>query len=251
MLRKIVEGASRKGRPFVLAGVVGAAAVAGIAIGQVTGARPAAEATPRVAAIPTSTPDTRTAPPARTLTPTVAPTATPTAAPVVIVQTSPAPITPEPTRFVATPRPTPTPEPRGRAVVYFASRQGVPVAVEEPKATGGQSVSDHVYFRFAALRTTKASPPPAYVNLFPGMKAVFAETTVFSPTVVVVGFIVGEMYGDWGVPAGDVKLLLQQIVYTATEEPGIDRVLITQNGGKPAVINGVTYDKPLAREDVR
>jgi len=248
-LRSFAEGASRKGRPFVLAGVVAAAAVAGIAIGQVTGARPAAEATLRVAAIPTSTPDLRTAPPARTLTPTVAPTATP--APVAIVQTSPAPATPEPTRFVATPRPTPTPEPRGRAVVWFASRQGVPVAVEEPKASGGQNVSDHVFFRFAALRTTKASAPPAYVNLFPTMKAVFMETTVVSPSVVVVGFVVGEQFGDWGVPSDDVKLLLQQIVYTATEEPGIDRVLITQNGGKPAVINGVTYDKPLAREDVR
>ena len=244
-----LKGAPRVGRPFVLGAIVVAAAVGGVAVGSVTAQRASPTATPPVAAIPTSTPDTRTPLPTRTLTPTVAPTAT--AAPVLIVQSSPAPVTPPPPTFVATPRPTPTPEPRGRAVVFFASRQGVPVAVEEPKATGGQSQSDHVFFRFAALKTTKAAGPPAYVNLFPAMKATFMETTVVTPGVVAIGFIVGEMYGDWGVPADDVKLLLQQIVYTATEEPGIDRVLITQNGGKPAVINGVTYDKPLAREDVR
>lgn len=198
----------------------GAAALAGVTVGAITASpSPTPVPTIPVAAIPTSTPDLRPPPPTRTLTPTQ--------------------------------RPTPTPEPRGRAVVFYASRQGIPVAVDEPKAAGGTSQSDHVFFRLAALRTTKAEGPPAYGNLFPTMKAAFAETTVLSPGLAAVGFIVGELYGDWGVPAEDVKLLLQQIVYTATEEPGIDRVFITQNGGKPAVINGITYDKALAREDVR
>jgi hypothetical protein len=238
------------GRPFVLAISLGAAAAAGVTVGGLSAApQRAPEPTAAVAAIPTSTPDTRTPLPTRTLTPTQAPTPSPTHAP--IVQTKPAPAEHAVPTFIATPRPTPTPEPRGRAVVFFASRQGIPVAVDEPKAAGGQSVSDRVFFRFAALKTTKAAGPPAYVNLFPTMKATFVETTVLERGVVAIGFIVGQMYGDWGVPPDDVKLLLQQIVYTATEEPGIDRVLITQNGGKPAVINGKTYDKPLAREDVR
>lgn len=249
----MLRGAPRVGRPVLLAAAVAAAAVAGVAVGALSAPRAAPDATPRVAAIPTSTPDLRTAPPLRTLTPTQRPTPTP--APTILPGHALVPASPmgSPDVVLATPtpRPTPTPEPRGRAVVYFASHQGVPVAVAEPKASGGQSVSDHVYYRFAALRTTKAEGPPAYANLFPTMKATFVETTVVSSGLVVVGFVVGEKYGDWGVPAGEVKLLLQQIVYTATEEPGIDRVLITQNGGKPAVIDGVTYDKPLAREDVR
>jgi hypothetical protein len=44
--------------------------------------------------------------------------------------------------------------------------------------------------------------------------------------------------------------LIQQIVYTATEEPGIRRVLITQNGGKPTTIDQFEWTKPLAREEV-
>lgn len=43
--------------------------------------------------------------------------------------------------------------------------------------------------------------------------------------------------------------LQQQIVYTATEEPGIQRVLVTANG-KPATLDQIVWDKPLAREDV-
>jgi hypothetical protein len=44
--------------------------------------------------------------------------------------------------------------------------------------------------------------------------------------------------------------ILQQLVYTATEEPGIRRVLFTQNGGFPLSIGDIKVDKPLAREDV-
>jgi len=42
----------------------------------------------------------------------------------------------------------------------------------------------------------------------------------------------------------------QQLVYTATEEPGIRRVLFTQDGGKPMQIDQIVMDKPLSREDV-
>jgi hypothetical protein len=43
--------------------------------------------------------------------------------------------------------------------------------------------------------------------------------------------------------------LQQQIVYTATEEPGINRVLVTVNG-RPATLDQIVWDKALAREDV-
>ncbi len=221
---------------------LGIAAVAGIAVGAVaSGPKPSPQPTVGIAALPTSTLDLRPTLPPQTLTPTQRSTAAPG---------SLASPTATPTSVIS-PRPTPTPEPRGRAVVFFASRQGIPVAVDEPKAAGGQSQSDHVFYRLAALRTTKVAGPPAYVNLFPTLKATFMETTVASPGVVSVGFIVGEMYGDWGVSPDDVKLLLQQIVFTATEEPGIDRVVITQNGGRPAVIAGKTYDTPLSRDLVK
>lgn len=224
-----------------LALAVGAAAVAGVTIGSLSAApQRTPEPTLAVAEIPTSTPDTRPPRPTQTLTPTQRPTTTP--APVAVATLRPAAVSP-----VRTFPPTPTPEPRGRAVVYFASRQGVPIAVEEPKAAGGTSQSDHVFFRLAALRSTKAEGPPGYANLFTSMKAFLAETTVERPGIVTVGF---SAAADWGVTGDDARLVVQQIVFTATEEPGIDRVLITENGGKPAVIGGTTYDKPLAREDV-
>jgi len=47
---------------------------------------------------------------------------------------------------------------------------------------------------------------------------------------------------------GDIALA-QEIVYTATEEPGIARVLVTENG-KPMNTGHILWDKPLTREDV-
>jgi immunoglobulin-like protein involved in spore germination/sporulation and spore germination protein len=43
--------------------------------------------------------------------------------------------------------------------------------------------------------------------------------------------------------------MAQQIVYTATEEPGIRRVLVTVKG-KPATIDQIVWDRPLTRDDV-
>jgi len=44
--------------------------------------------------------------------------------------------------------------------------------------------------------------------------------------------------------------LVQQLVYTITEEPGIRRALITEKGKPNAVIDQLVVDKPLTREDV-
>ena len=46
------------------------------------------------------------------------------------------------------------------------------------------------------------------------------------------------------------QALLQQLVYTITEEPGIRRALITEKGKPNAVIDQLVVDKPLTREDV-
>jgi hypothetical protein len=46
------------------------------------------------------------------------------------------------------------------------------------------------------------------------------------------------------------QALIQQIVYVVTEEPGIRKALITEQGRTNAVIDGLIVDRPLAREDV-
>ena len=58
---------------------------------------------------------------------------------------------------------------------------------------------------------------------------------------------------DGGWPARGVaqsQVLLQQLVYTITEQAGIRRAKITDKGGSPAVIDQLVLDKPLSREDV-
>jgi len=50
--------------------------------------------------------------------------------------------------------------------------------------------------------------------------------------------------------AAQVQALVQQIVYLATEEAGIRRARITEQGKTNAVIDGLIVDKPLSREDV-
>jgi spore germination protein GerM len=49
-----------------------------------------------------------------------------------------------------------------------------------------------------------------------------------------------------------VATFVQQLVYTASEEPGIARVLITQNSGRTAIIGGegLVIDRPATRADL-
>lgn len=54
---------------------------------------------------------------------------------------------------------------------------------------------------------------------------------------------------DWGVNgSASLRALVEQLVFTATDEPGIARALITQNGER-AVIGGegLIIDRPQTR----
>jgi hypothetical protein len=60
-----------------------------------------------------------------------------------------------------------------------------------------------------------------------------------------------DVVPGWGVRgAAQSQALLEQLVYTITEEPGINRALITERGKPHAVIDQLVVDKPLSREDV-
>ncbi len=60
-----------------------------------------------------------------------------------------------------------------------------------------------------------------------------------------------DVVPGWGVRgAAQSQALLQQLIYTITEEPGIRRALITEKGKPKAVIDQLVVDKPLSREDV-
>ena len=155
----------------------------------------------------------------------------------------------------ATSTPAPTPTPRPTAIdhdrIYFA-RDGLPPVsahiTSDVPATA--EASKRISRRMAALLMENAvTPPSGSINARPALGTIASVTDVkVSGDSVTV---------DLGVPNGwkvsgsaATNALVQQIVYTATEEPGIRRVRITENGGKATTIDQLVWDKALTREDV-
>lgn len=221
--------------------ILAAAGIGGVLVGTMIAPSVPDPAVP-IARVPSSTPDQRSPAPAPT--PTTTPqssTAMPTAAPTVAPTVAATP--------GAVRTPTATAVPRGRAVVYFARPAEEPVAVETADADGGTSESDHVFFRLNALRIKKTGGPEGSVNIVGAMAARLLEVTAEGRGLVTVGYSAPN--DDWGVTPEQMKLVLQQIVFTATEEPTVDRVRLTQNGGKPAVIAGQLVEGEMTRESLR
>jgi hypothetical protein len=158
-------------------------------------------------------------------TPTPAPTATESAAP------------------TATPAPAVTHD-----VVFFARDRLPPVAGHVPGAGTGATAAERIRSRLDALFTAPA--PAGLFNIAPTVKARPASVVVGSPFTVVDFTVPNE---DWGVAgSAGTRAFIQQLVYTITEEPGVDRVLLTQNRGHTAIITGegVVIDHPSGRLDV-
>jgi hypothetical protein len=147
-----------------------------------------------------------------------------------------------PTPGVATPS-------QDRIWVYFA-RDGLPPT--GAFVTGSYltaSLESRIASRITALATAAAS------NQVPA-------GTTSALTLKDAGGISVRVQGDlatvlFNVPNGwDARgsaqslALVQQLVYTITEEPGIRRALITEAGKPNAVIDQLIVDKPLTREDV-
>lgn len=167
----------------------------------------------------------------------------------------------------ATPVPTPTPQPTAidHQVVYFA-RDGLPPVGVHVRGVGDQrnplqtTPADRITSRLAVVtlngdlrKFPDADPIPAGA-----FSAIRGKDQVNGQGVGAVR-IDGETAtvdlsvknDDWLIRGSAQTLAaVQQLVYTATEEPGIRRVLFTQNGGKPLHIDQFVMDKPLAREDV-
>lgn len=161
--------------------------------------------------------------------------------------------TPVPTGVVASPTATPatTATPAvatvDHAVVYFARDRLPPVAAHIDGAGSGSTAEARVGSRLVALFSAVAP-----TGLFNTTLAVKARPGVvrIDGDLATVDFVVP--LGDWGTAgSAGTRAFIQQIVYTASEEPGIRRVLITENG-QQAVVGGegVVVDHPVAREDV-
>jgi hypothetical protein len=162
----------------------------------------------------------------------------------------------------ATAAPTPTPPPSAidHQVVYFA-RDGLPPVGVHVRSVGNQATpADRISSRLSVItlnadlaKFPDADPiPSGAVNAIKGIGRVNAQgvgtVRVTGDTATIDLSVAND---DWQIRgAAQTLAAIQQLVYTATEEPGVRRVLFTQNGGKQMRVDQMVLDKPLAREDV-
>lgn len=150
----------------------------------------------------------------------------------------------------ASPAPTSTPQPTevDHQRVYYARDGQPPVSQHFESAGIPPAAEPRIQLRLSTLLTPTQVPPGSF-TAFSSRTTIGLNSVRVSGETATVDFRVNG--GDWGVRGSAQTLAaIQQLVYTATEEPGVRRVLITQNGGGPATIDQLVVDKPLAREDV-
>jgi hypothetical protein len=143
---------------------------------------------------------------------------------------------------------------RDRIWLYFARDQLPPVGANVGYAEGaaGSGISS----RISALRNSVEANeiPPGATNPFAKVAPSVGGTSTLGISVRVQGDLATVEFDiptGWGVRGSAESLaLLQQLVYTITEEPGIRRALVTEKGKPNAVIDQLVVDRPLAREDV-
>jgi spore germination protein GerM len=168
------------------------------------------------------------------------------ASPTASVGSTPAPSATSTPTPAATATPAPTEVDHQR--VYFA-RDGQPPVSERFQSTGVPPAPEpRIQWRLSTLIHTSQVPPGSF-TAFSSRTPIGVNSVSVNEETATVDFQVNG--GDWGIRGSAQSLaLLQQLVYTATEEPGIRRVLLTQNGGSKATIDQLVVDKPLSREDV-
>lgn len=179
-----------------------------------------------------------------------APTFTPTA---VVTPTAPAAASPSATASAIAVDPN-----RDRIWVYF-SRDGLPpLGAYIGGIFDGGSAEGRILSRLNELHRAGPDKVPT------GASNPFASLGALTPTsqggtqrsfglgVRVQGDVATvEFDQDFSsIKSGQGQALLQQIVYTVSDESGVRRVFIKEKGKPSAVIDQLVIDKPLAREDV-
>jgi hypothetical protein len=149
------------------------------------------------------------------------------------------------TREIVTPSARPD-----HSVAYFARDQGLPVAMFLEGAGIGNSPEERITSRLVALENAPARLDQDAFNVVATMRARLRSVTIDGDLVTIDYHVPDE---DWGVDGStSLRALVQQLVFTASEEPGIVRVMITQNGEAGAIIGGegLVIDHPQTRRDL-
>ncbi len=179
-------------------------------------------------------------------------------------KTPAAPVAQQPTATVAatptpaaTVTPTVTPTAVPNAVDHqrlFFYRDGLPPTSQHLSGVGTQATAEErIRARLDALNNARSgvSPEGGAGNAFPlqDPRLLHVASVKIQGETATVDFTLPA--GSWATTGATRSLALrQQLVYTATEEPGIRRLLVTENGGKPTTIDQIVWGQPLSREDV-
>ncbi len=163
-----------------------------------------------------------------------------------------------PSAATTTPAPTPTASAQPNAIdhqrLYFYRGDGLPPTSQHWNATGAQATpEDRIRARLDALNNSRSGVSPANGagNAFPlaDPNTLKVSSVKIDSGTATVDFALPP--GGWPTRGAAMTLALQQqLVYTTTEEPGVDRLVVTENGGARTTIDQLVWDKPLARDDV-
>src|SRR5690242_9060947 len=120
--------------------------------------------------------------------------------------------------------------------VDFARDLAAPIQVDLQGPVPAATIGGRVRQRMEALAAGPRNADGGAFNVLPAMKARLAAVSVSGDLATLDYEVPGD---DWGLNgSATLRAFVQQIVFTATEEPGIVRVLVTQNGGRQAIVGG-------------
>jgi hypothetical protein len=142
-----------------------------------------------------------------------------------------------------------------RIWVYFARDQLPPIGGFATGRFDNSRPDTRIASRIIALRDAKSGLPAGTTNAFAAPTSTQSGGSTFGVSVSQIqgdlATVEFELSNGWGVSgSAQSQALLQQLVYTITEEPGVRRALITEKGKPNAVIDQLVVDNPLSREDV-
>ena len=143
-----------------------------------------------------------------------------------------------------------TATPFGVWIVYYARDLADPLARSIIGPPPAATATMRLRQRFELLAAASGSEAGGAFNTLASMRARLASVTVLADLATLDYSV---PHDDWGVDGSTtLRAFVQQVIYTATEEPGIVRVLLTQNGGRQAIIGGegLVISEPQTRAGI-
>jgi hypothetical protein len=154
--------------------------------------------------------------------------------------------TPAPTTATASPIPTVTPQPNAidHQRVFVSRDFGLAPTSQHLDSVGRETTAEErIKSRVNALNNAVSGV--SGTGLLADPKQFYVRSVTVQGDTATIDY--SARFPASG-SSGDIAMA-QQIVYTATEEPGVSRILVTENG-KPMNTGHILWDKSMTREDV-